>query len=167
MSVEERHLLLNSQVEEGCQAFVRPQTNRPPPPSQDILTVESSENSDVEEDEILKSILEQSKKETRMTEEEKTKLVLLESLKEVNMNDKALRESKEGYERKMLELLEKEEGEKNEKRIKLEDDGNMIETEQKRREREELERAIKESLNEHAIHIQSVTAFVPWRSSFQ
>ena len=148
MSVEERHLLLNGQVEEGCQAassFVRPQTNRPPPPPQHLVTIESSENSEEEEDEILKSILEQSKKETRMTEEEKTNLVLLESLKEVNMNDKSVRESKEGYERKMRELMEKEEGQKDEKRIKLED-GHMTEDDQKKREREEIEMAIKESL---------------------
>jgi len=146
MSVEERHLLLNGQVEEGCQAanaFVRPQTNRPPPPPQHLVSLESSENSDEEEDEILKSILEQSKKETRMTEEEKTNLVLLESLKEVNVIDKSVRESKE--ERKMRELMEKEEGEKVEKRIKLEDE-NMTDDDQKKREREELERAIKESL---------------------
>ena len=148
MSVEERHLLLNGQVEEGCQAassFVRPQTNRPPPPPQHLVTIESSENSEEEEDEILKSILEQSKKETRMTEEEKTNLVLLESLKEANMNDKSVRESKEGYERKMRELMEKEEGQKDEKRIKLED-GHMTEDDQKKREREEIEMAIKESL---------------------
>ena len=93
------------------------------------MTIESSENSEEEEDEILKSILEQSKKETRMTEEEKTNLVLLESLKEVNMNDKSVRESKEGYERKMRELMEKEEGQKDEKRIKLED-GHMTEDDQ-------------------------------------
>ena len=149
MSVEERHLLLNGQVEDGCKAnnFVRPQTNRPPPqpPQQhNLVSMESSDNSEDEEDEILKSILEQSKKETRMTEEEKTKLVLLESLKDVNINDKSVRESKESYERKMRELMEKEEGEKEEKRIKLEDDGQM--TDAKKREKKDIERAIKESL---------------------
>jgi len=153
MSVEERHLLLNGQVEMGGQSsgFVRPQTNRPPPPpsreqQHNLVSIESSDNSDEEEeDEILKSIIEQSKKETRMTEEEKTKLVLLESLKEVNLNDKSLRESKEGYERKMRELLEKDERQKDEKRIKLDDD-HMIDADQKKREQEELEQAIKESL---------------------
>merc|ERR1719209_2352915 len=151
MSVEERHLLLNGQVEMGGQpsGLVRPQTNRPPPPREqqhNLVSIESSDNSDEEEeDEILKSIIEQSKKETRMTEEEKTKLVLLESLKEVNLNDRSLRESQEAYQRKMRELSEKEECEKSEKRFKLDE---PCAEEQKRREEtdNDIELAIKESL---------------------
>ena len=154
MSVEERHLLLNAQVDDfQPNTSVRPQTNRPPPPpsnqqQHNVVSHESSENSDEEEDEILKSILEQSKKETRMTEEEKTKLVLLESLKEVNINDKSLREGKEAYERRMRELAEKELREKDEKRIKLEDPHNMTDAYQiqKKREQEDIEKAISESL---------------------
>ena len=129
MSVEERHQLFNAQVEDFQPGnFVMPQTNRPPrPPSKerpsDVVTIESSENTDdeEEEDEILKSILEQSKKETRMTEEEKTKLVMLESLKEVNVNDNLIRDSQEAYQRKMRDLMEKEESEKSEKRFKFDE----------------------------------------------
>merc|ERR1719505_12438 len=156
MSVEERHQLLNAQVEDfQPDNFVTPQTNRPPrPPSKerlsDVVTIESSENSDEEEedDEILKSILEQSKKETRMTEEEKTKLVMLESLKEVNVNEKLVRDSQEAYQRKMRELMEKEESEKSEKRLKLCEPCTDIPEEQKSREEtdNDIELAIKESL---------------------
>ena len=55
----------------------------------------------------------------------------------MNLNDNSLRDSKEGFEEKMHELLERDGREKDEKRIKLDDD-HIIDADQKKREQEEL-----------------------------